>query len=153
MSLIKNPIFISLIVSSLVFVSFYYVYNFTNLVKKKNKNKKKIELSNFKDGINETIILSTAISGLITWFIASKYLDDSDNNDNTNNIDNTKEMIFKDFMTDNKSSANIQKNDNNVTKKISLKNDIQQKSINLINSGVNVPVSEIKIPNVLIDYN
>ena len=62
-------------------------------------------------------------------------------------------MIFKDFMTDNKSSANIQKNDNNVTKKISLKNDIQQKSINLINSGVNVPVSEIKIPNVLIDYN
>ncbi len=151
MSLIKNPIFISLIVSSLVFVSFYYVYNFTDLVKKRKKNKKKFDFSNFKDGINETIILSTAIAGLLTWFIASKYLNDTDTDNNDTSILN-KEMIFNDLNTDNRSSI-VQNKEMNIPKKISMKNDMQTNSINLINSGVNVPINEIKLPNVLIDYN
>ena len=124
-------------------------------LKKEKKNKKKFDFSNFKDGINETIILSTAIAGLLTWFIASKYLNDADNHTD-NDIDNSilnKEMIFNELNTDNRSSVIVQNKEMNIPKKISMKNDMQTNSINLINSGVNVPINEIKLPNVLIDYN
>ena len=62
-------------------------------------------------------------------------------------------MIFNDLNTDNRSSVIVQNKETNIPKKISMKNDMQTNSINLINSGVNVPINEIKLPNVLIDYN
>ena len=143
MSLIKNPIFLAVIASLVVLVSTYYVYNMTDLIKPNKKQKKKFELSKLKDGLNEIIILSSVMAGLITWFVASKYLSDDDEMDKAVIFEEPSEATF----------INIKNKEIKKTRVTQINTDDPTQSINMINTGVNVPKNELNIPNVLIDYN
>jgi hypothetical protein len=105
MSMLKNPIIISLIVSAVVFILMFYFYeprmndskldvkSDKNKTKKNNKKDKNRDASNKNknntnsSNIRETTLIVTAIAGLITWYIASSYFTEAstDNNTNVNN--------------------------------------------------------------------
>lgn len=158
MSLFKNPIILSFLASSVVFVMTFYYYNYycenvnDKKYSKKNKNDKKYSKSRKEKKsyvINETMILSSVIIGLSTWYIVTSYLSPEIPSINNTNIN---------------SNSNPNPNNNinlspeetgGVINDVNLKNNMnlskQVKTYNLV-GGVNMPNSDIDIPNVLIDY-
>lgn len=109
----KNPVFLALLASAIVFIVTYYYYNHYCQSKsqsdnqsddqsddqsssnsdsqsdnrskrrhKKNKNGKKTKQS---VEINEVMVLSSAITGLVIWFIASYYFVNGSTSSNDNN--------------------------------------------------------------------
>jgi hypothetical protein len=161
MSLIKNPMLLAILAFVIVFAIMYYWYNYTHNKKHDNdkdndsKNKKKKK----KEGINETIVISSAIAGLLTWYIASSYFNEKTTNDEAENVENPNEV------TDNKTMTRVNAMNNNGnpvpqleggkvnSKKVPhISSDDPTRSYNLIGSGLDIPRSELKIPNVLIDY-
>lgn len=193
MNILKNPIFLAIIASTLVFTVMYYWYNYMSesqnnddkMNKRKRKDKKKI--SKYGD-INETIVLSTAIAGIATWYIASSYfteqnidtnvdtntgiLDQKQQNDSSTAV--VKKITTADISVPNTttisgpgtgpgtgtgtgqktiSGSTNQSGGNKNIQSNTLKNsDDISRSYNLIGSGLNIPRSELNIPNVLIDY-
>jgi hypothetical protein len=205
MSIIKHPITLALIATALVFtVTYYYFNNYTKSSddkndktdksdKKKSKSKKNKDEKKIKDnvGVNETIVILSAIAGLITWYIATNYFSDkadSDKNINLQNGSNNNSAISGTSGINNPTDPTelsqvnqIPKNEfsggpgsktgNNVLKGGSvstntnmnagsnlnkvprINSDDPTRSYNLIGSGLDIPRSELKIPNVLIDYH
>lgn len=173
MSILRNPIILAIIAFGVVFAAMYYWYNHCDTGKKSSDshlNKKKPK----KEGINETTVISATIAGLLTWYIASHVFSESLSEGNNNNEDlKTKQESFESINANivnfnNTSHANNAPNiggnsviDNNVaghvggrenTKIPQINADDPSRSYNLIGSGLNIPRSELKIPNVLIDY-
>ena len=180
MSILKNPIILAIIAFGVVFAAMYYWYNHFDTTKKRsnNPNKKKVK----KEGINETTMISATIAGLLTWYIASSmFSEKSDENNAENNADNlkTKQESFESVNANitnfnNTGTANNLNNALNVSNNASVNANVNNvgnkqmggrenkvptidandptRSYNLIGSGLNIPRSELKIPNVLIDY-
>jgi heme/copper-type cytochrome/quinol oxidase subunit 2 len=138
MSIIKNPIVLAIVVGVLVFVLMSYFYKANDSNKKKKSNKKK------NKGTKETTIIVAVIASLSTWYIAYCYFDD-----NTHNSDE----IYVDSIVANNSDISHAINQKDGNKNPHISSDDPTRSYNLIGSGLNIPRSELKIPNVLIDYN
>ena len=100
------------------------------------RDKKKI-----KKGINETVVISSVIAGLATWYIASSYFTNKQESDPNESVP----VSVPD--TGLKGGSRI------VNSKVPhIESDDPTRSYNLIGSGLNIPRSELAIPNVLIDY-
>lgn len=145
MSITKNPIFLALIASTLVFAVTFYYYNYLNKpVEKKTKHGKKTKSDKQKSAIviNETIVLSTAIVGLLTWYIATNYV--SSSKEGEESVVNSVVDVSK--APDAKGETGTR------NEKIEINSSDPTRSYNMIGSGLNIPRSELKIPSVLIDY-
>lgn len=170
MSIMKNPVILAIIASALVFVVTYYWYNPTFLSDKNDKDKKKKDGKNGKDkkktkeGINETVVISAAIAGLATWYIASSYFTDqqssdgsatgsaigSDSGDQSGILPGTNQGLGqKQQLPDIELKGGSRQGNSKVPH---ISSDDPTRSYNLIGSGLNIPRSELNIPNVLIDY-
>jgi len=148
MSIFKNPIILALFVAALVFVIMYYWCNSTGKSEKPSKGKKskKDEKQKKKEGISETVVISAAIAGLATWYIASSYLGEKSGDEEVSTAVEKEDTITS---TNNPQQLGG-KNPSNKVPHIS--SDDPTRSYNLIGSGLNIPRAELKIPNVLIDY-
>lgn len=185
MSIIKHPVIIALLATAVMFSITYYYYNCDNktIDEKKNKNSKngKKSKKSKNQGINETIVVSSAIVGLIVWYVATIYFtektDETTNINNSNNASNTNGTNTNNELNTNgntnsvpgklselgtvKGTSIIKGTDGglngghmNITSKIPrIDSDDPTRSYNLIGSGLDIPRSELKIPNVLIDYH
>lgn len=174
MSILKNPIFISLLVAGIVFIITYYYYNY---YRDSNKDKEKKNKKNEKEGddgkrtkkdnkkqnkkkgieINEIMIISAVVAGLIAWYIASSYFttDKSSNTPDENNVitmNNDSEVISDTVTGGNRSMKGGSIKDRQKNKISHLESDDSTRSYNMIGSGVNIPRADLKIPSVLIDY-
>jgi hypothetical protein len=176
MSILRNPIILAIIAFGVVFVAMYYWYNHLDTSNKK-LNKKKIK----KEGINETTVISATIAGLLTWYIASSMFSENlsanvNSNDNSNDNSKTKQESFESVNANivnfnntghannnpttvpgdvNLANANATHNmlgGKENTKIPQINGNDPTRSYNLIGSGLSIPRSELKIPNVLIDY-
>lgn len=140
MSFVKNPIILAIIMSAVVFLILTYFCTEDNeknekdeknekneKTEKNKKNKKKKQEKMTK----ESIIIVSVLAGLVTWYLSSYWLDDKDNM-NKEGMD--KIDVMKKQTGGGKPSED------------------STKSYNLIGSGLNIPRSELKLPNVLIDY-
>jgi lipopolysaccharide export LptBFGC system permease protein LptF len=174
LSILKNPIILAIIVSALVFTVMYYWYPLLNKDSKKKRSDKRSDKSSDKssdkkkidNNINETIVISTAIAGLATWFIASSVFSDKQDVDNSDGIINsvssvssesTKQMpVLQHQQGGTGASGGAGGNGVSSTQtqiKIPhISSDDPTRSYNLIGSGLNIPRSELNIPKVLIDY-
>ena len=144
MSFVKNPIILAIIMSAIVFLVLTYFSTEENdkgegekggknekgKGKKNKKNKKGERLS------RESIIVISVIAGLGTWYLSS-YM----------------------FEENGKEKQNVQgkspENGVNGVKKQTGGGKLSEdstRSYNLIGSGLNIPRSELKLPQVLIDY-
>lgn len=176
-SIIKNPVFLAVLATCVVFVITYYYYNYycRNAKKSDKQNDKKSnkqsesngESKNAKDikkkdgiEINEIMILSSIIAGLVTWYIASSYFGNdktlgqleglSDPTDQAGIVGRTQTGGANAGFNQKNSGLNM---DRSKMQKIPhLDSDDVTRSYNLIGSGVNIPRSDLKIPSVLIDY-
>lgn len=172
----KNPVFLALLVAGIVFVVTYYYYNYyydpTKDTKNKKNKKEGKEGKEEKDGkhskkdnkkhnkkkgieINEVMIISATVAGLITWYIASSYF----TNDNLNNTsddvvvnNNDVNEVMSDNFTSGRSMRGGSIKDRQKNKISHLDSDDSTRSYNMIGSGVNIPRADLKIPSVLIDY-
>lgn len=181
MSIIKHPIILALLTASIVFAITYYYYNYVcaSTAKKKSKNGKKEK--KIKGEINETIVISSAIAGLIAWYIATSYFTEKNENNSLGEelvgiSQNTKPKIMKQATMASIPMINSRPVENipNVvggssiggdagyefkgklmggSKTLTVDSEDQRRSYNLIGSGIDIPRSELKIPNVLIDYH
>lgn len=131
MSIIKNPIILALLASALVFTVTYCYFNYS----KEKKDKKGKKLKKKSAVINETMILSAAITGLITWYVATSYFVEED--------EDTGLTL---------SPIQVQTGGVSKSKVPNLESECSDRSYNLLGSGVNIPKTDLKIPNVLIDY-
>jgi len=159
----KNPVFLALIATCVVFAVTYYYYNYysrsndndkDDTQTKQNKQyKKKKNTKKGKDGIilNETIIVSSLVAGLIVWYAASSYFSNETTITKTNEI---ADIIGPSQSTsDIPVSRELMKGGGGGRSRVSrLDSDDSTRSYNLIGSGVNIPRSDLKIPSVLIDY-
>jgi hypothetical protein len=149
MSLLKNPILLAIVTSVVVFILMSYLYIEKDDEKTKTKNDKKQKKG--KQSCKETAIITAAIAGLAVWYLASTYLGD------VAPIDDQDNQLEKIGGADKNSrvqiSQNIKQYDGIKTNNIPhISSDDPTRSYNLIGSGLNIPRSELKIPNVLIDY-
>lgn len=177
MSIIKNPIILAIIASAIVMVVMCYLKNKkseNNDDNENNKNKKKKKKkrrnkytddepddeSNDDNEKNsyETQIIVALIAGIITWWGASAYFKNSE--DVKVEMDNT--LVPENIVSVSqnvKTSQNSQVGGVNINSVMNkhdvshISSDDQTRSYNLIGSGINIPRSELNIPNVLIDYN
>lgn len=172
----KNPVILAIIATALVFTVMYYWYNPSILGDKNDKDKKKKDGKSTKEskdkkktkegGINETVVISAAIAGLATWYIASSYFTEKQGSD-TGRDSSVQGSTGSDsgdqsgILTGaNQSSVQKQqitdggmKGGSKTTSKVPhISSDDPTRSYNLIGSGLNIPRSELNIPNVLIDY-
>jgi Ca2+/Na+ antiporter len=179
MSIIKHPVIIALFTAAIVFVVTYYYYNCDNKTEtcdeKKSKNSKQKNKKKNKTHVevNETIVVSSAIAGLVAWYIATVYFTEKTEDgtksgsetDGKNkegipqgtsgkvpNLDTTKGVNL-DKMTDSGLNRLKGGQKNTIDKIPHIDSDDPTRSYNLIGSGLDIPRSELKIPNVLIDYH
>jgi hypothetical protein len=164
MSIIKNPVILAIIASTFVFLVMYYWYNPTclsdlNQKKKNNKNGKKKS----KEGLNETVVISSVIAGLASWYIASCYFTDKQDisklsggsiNKSVNDLElenqNGQETGQKQPLP---SNGSLKYGSMSRKSKVPhIGSDDPSRSYNLIGSGLNIPRSELNIPSVLIDF-
>ena len=88
MSIMKNPIFLALLASAVVFAVTYYYYNHYCQPKVDKKgDKKKGKKSEKATEINENMIVGSAIAGLVTWYVASSYFADDSKTSSKNSDD------------------------------------------------------------------
>lgn len=197
MSIIKHPITLALLAAALVFaVTYYYFNNYQKTTlqftgdkddksdksdKKKSKKNKDEKKNNVNGGVNETIIILSAIAGLITWYIATNYFSDKTINLQNESNNNTGSNIQTNIQTNptNNQTNRVESNQTQVNqmskpginngsktgydalrggsispnKVPHINSDDPTRSYNLIGSGLDIPRSELKIPNVLIDYH
>jgi len=161
MSIMKNPVFLALLATCVVFAVTYYYYNYYSRsndndkvdtqTKLNKQDKKKKNTKKGKDGIilNETIIVSSLVAGLIVWYAASCYFGSE-----TTTITKTNEAadIIGPSQSTPDVSKEIMKGGGGRSRVSRLDSDDSTRSYNLIGSGVNIPRSDLKIPSVLIDY-
>lgn len=163
MSIMRNPVVLAMLVALIVFVVLYYYYNYYVKNEKGSSINKKIKKKEKKEMIiNETMIISAAFAGLVTWYIVTNYFSQNTNSDVTdeqnllgfdNDIDVNKLNIQEmEAGTSNKHNKISNKIDNTIVKIPRLDTEDSTRSYNLIGSGVNIPRSDLKIPSVLIDY-
>ena len=140
MSIIKNPIVIALIVSAITFViaTYFFKENTSKLKEKKSKNVKKKKNYIF----NETVIISTAIAGMVSWFIASYYLTNGSTKSEVKNNQESKSETMAGVLN--------AKGGNEKPQISKLSTEDSTRSYNLIGSGLNIPDPNM-IPKVLID--
>jgi hypothetical protein len=146
MSIMKNPVILAIIVSVLVFTVMYYWHNpmFPKDKKKKDTKNKDKDKKKIKKGINETVIISSVIAGLATWYITSSYFTNKPESLETVPVSVPRETVPDTGL---KGGSRI------VNSKVPhIESDDPTRSYNLIGSGLNIPRSELSIPNVLIDY-
>ena len=115
--LFKNPLFLSFLMTAIVFVLLFLYYN------KKTVNKKNNKI--VKNKFDEKMFIGAIVAGVITWIITSNY-----------------------FIIDTKKILDISASP--VNHQINTDSNI---SLDVIESGINIPKNDIKLPNVLIDYN
>ena len=163
MSIIKNPVFLALLATCIVFAVTYCYYNYyardsvdPKDLKKSEKTDKKTESKNVKntkkkDGIiiNEVMILSSIIAGLVTWYIASSYFADKDARSQAE-IDADANTVP--INVDDVNKQMVLSGGKNPNKIPHLDSDDATRSYNLIGHGVNIPRSDLKLPKVFIDY-
>ncbi len=131
MLFVKNPIFLAIVMSAIIFLILTYFCTEENDKNKKNKKKKK------QDKLSrENIIVISVIAGLGTWYIVSCL---SENKEGWNGKQENIQNGMKNQTGGGEAAA----------QKIS---EDSTRSYNLIGSGLNIPRSELKLPNVLIDY-
>jgi hypothetical protein len=159
MNITKNPVFLAVLATCVVFAVTYYYYNYyCKPTKKKDVNgKKKKECAE----INETIIVSSVIAGLITWYTSATYFTDAKTSTNTSVIGGGSEGLpnhslnkEKNILESGTTDINKMIGSGNMThpKVPRLDSEDLSRSYNLIGSGVNIPRADLKIPSVLIDY-
>lgn len=136
---IKNPIVLAITVGVIVFIfMMYYNGEFDKKKKKQNKEKKKNNAGDSK----ETSLIVAVIAGIGTWFL-SNYCFDKSSKDS------------EDYSSDVELELNSIKGGNKIIKNKgipSISSEEQTRSYNLLGSGLNIPKSELRIPDVLIDY-
>lgn len=158
MSLLKSPAFFALIATCVVFATSYYYFNY--IVPSQDKSNKKSRNKNKKNkpikygGVNETIVVSSAIAGLTVWFIASYYFSKE-----STKVDSDKQKVNVDSSPDTPNgvkqsteSPEPQKGGNKLRSIPKLEDDDVTRSYNLLGTGISVPKS-LTIPKVLVDYN
>lgn len=152
----KNPVILAIVASAVVFVVMYYWYNPSMLGEKgkKNKEKKSEKDKKKREGVNETVIISAAIAGLATWYIASSYFAESTNQELQNSGDQSQIMSVTGTEKGKILSGDqvLKGGAGTKTKIPRISSDDPTRSYNLIGSGLNIPRSELNIPPVLIDY-
>lgn len=156
MTLTKNPVFLAVLATCVVFAVTYYYYNYYSKPVPKKDDKKN---SKKKSGIeiNETIIVSSLIAGLITWYIASSYFtNDKTINEGNTNIGNNGSLgggnpVEKGLRNMEGGARDINGFSQTKVPRLDDSEDVTR-SYNLIGSGVNIPRADLKIPSVFIDY-
>jgi len=156
MTLMKNPIFLAVLATCVVFAVTYYYYNYySKPVPKKDDKKNGKKKSGIE--INETIIVSSLVAGLITWYVASSYFTNSKTiseeteNNGTNGLLGGVNMAEKSLRNMEGGARDINGFSQTKVPRLDDSDDVTR-SYNLIGSGVNIPRADLKIPNVLIDY-
>jgi cytoskeletal protein RodZ len=167
MTIMKNPVFLAFLATCVVFaVSFYYHNYYDTLYKnpdkkKRDKNKKKKKGNEWK--INETMVVSSAIAGIVTWFLMSYYFgteEDVDKNTSSSLVGSESESGVvtrnKTNRQNKEQSKNLidsgQKGGRRATSIPKLEDDDITRSYNLLGTGVSIP-KNLTIPKVLVDYN
>jgi hypothetical protein len=172
MSIIKHPITLAFLTAAIVFAVSYYYYNHYNndsdddSGKKKSKGDKKTKNKKKKIGINENTVVLSAIAGLIAWFVANSYFTEKSTKGSDGSDINTEDTskigpkdILKGELKGGGTGISLSKTDaigpkvNNTNKIHRIESDDPTRSYNLLGSGLDIPRSELKIPNVLIDYH
>lgn len=120
--LFKNPIFLSFLLSVVVFMTLFFYYNRTNKTMKKNEKKK------YK--LNENMFIASIVSGVVMWALSSYYIDNTE----SKILDINKPMRQK----------------GGISHQINTDSNL---SMDIIETGINIPKNDFKLPNVLIDYN
>jgi len=139
--MLDRPILNAICASFVVYGIMYYVFE----EKRKKENKK---TSTYK---NETVILTSLIAGLVTWYATTYYL----NKDSLPVIIEENKQVFDNDLQSSSVTllntiANMNEEFNNIhTGGKTLEND---KTIDVADIGLDIPKTDLKIPNVLIDY-
>ena len=154
MSIFKNPIILAIIVTAISYVLLTYFYGESKNNKSdsndKKKSKKDKQPANKSEMSKETIIIISVVIGLVTWYLASNYM--NDDNETEMNKDNVEIENIKNLKPIYGGANDI---DNlKINRKVipQISSEDITRSYNLIGSGLNIPRAELKIPNVLIDY-
>lgn len=159
----KNPVVLAIFVAAIVFAAMYYYYNYygknekcdkdTNDKKSTNKKSKKKEK---KKGtiINEIMVISAAVAGLVTWYIVNTYFpqDNISDTDEQKTLESDHEFNINEPIVQTMKGSGTIKTNNKMSKIPRLDEEDSTRSYNLIGSGVNIPRTDLKIPSVLIDY-
>jgi hypothetical protein len=157
MSILKHPVFLALLMAAITFSITYYYFNYHSKPSKsknaKNKNKKKREKNTKDIIINETMVLSSAIAGLIAWYITSHCLTNEQNKLGESDNNGRLESGIMNNPVKNPVNNPVKNTQKGGSSHVShLESDDPTRSYNLIGTGVNIPKGELKIPSVLIDY-
>jgi hypothetical protein len=135
--MIQKSIIVGISISVVTYGGLYYYFNHIRKNDKKNKdNKIKYQ--------NEIMLTVSVLVGLLFWYVSTKYLNEKNNNDDNLLKINDIEDLGQNIMNSNSLSGK------NINFNLS---PVIEKTYSLVEPGLNVPKGELKLPEVLIDYD